>query len=182
MSRCPTPQKFIEKTPPTKKSAVKQLFDGPYLEPGEEYDFSERNKSKEIYMHRYSSSLSYSPREPLLKSHIHLDSFSPSRRPRLEKRPTSSTPESTRIKRHIPPSPISRLAGQFESDEEKTPKQVTNAHLLRVIKENHKEHDAQISELSVENANLRNELSKTRRALVRRITRLVGIFGVGSKD
>ena len=58
-----------------------------------------------------------------------------------------------RVKRHIPPPPITRPGGKYESDDEKVLKGLKVAQLIRTViklRDGHKELSDQVAELTLE--------------------------------
>ena len=81
----------------------------------------------------------------------------------------ASSPEGAkRVKRHIPPPPITRPGGQFESDDEQVLKGPKVAQLLRIViklRDGHKLLSDRLAELTLELKSVKDDYDTLRRGL-----------------
>ena len=83
----------------------------------------------------------------------------------------SSPKGAKRVKRHIPPPPITRLGGQFESDDEQVLKGPKVAQLLRTViklRDGHKELSDRVAELTLELKSIKDDYDMLRHGLALR--------------
>ena len=88
----------------------------------------------------------------------------------------ASSPEGAkRVKRHIPPPPITRPGGQYESEDEQVLKGPKVAQLLCTViklRDGHKELSNYVAELTLELKSIKNDYDTLHRGLDAKIERL----------
>ena len=130
---------------------TKRLFADPLppmpLEEGQEHIYSLYTKSRDVVSHNYVTTPTHTTTTPSPPQHFHIVGIrtlgrgngkglmlglSPMDKGETES--MASSPEGDkRVKRHIPPPPITCPGGQFESDDEQVLKGPKVAQLLRTV-------------------------------------------------
>ena len=137
------------------------------LEEGQEHVYSLYTKSGDVVSHNYVTTPTHTTTTPSPPQHFHvvgirtpgggygkglMPGLSPKDKGEAESM-ASSPKGAKRVKRHIPPPPITRPGGQFESDDEQVLKGPKVAQLLRTViklRDGHKELSDRMAELTLE--------------------------------
>ena len=152
------------------------------LEEGQEHVYSLYTKSGNVISHNYVTTPTRMTTTPSPPQHFHvvgirtpgggygkglMAGLSPKDKGETES--VASSPEGAkRVKRHIPPPPITRPGGQFESDDEQVLKGPKVAQLLRtVIKlcNGHKELSDRLAELTLVLKSVKDDYNTLRHSL-----------------
>ena len=146
-------------------------------------------KSGDVVSHNYVTTPTCTTTSPSPPQHFHVvgirtpgGGYGKRLMPRLspkdegEAESVASSPKGAkRVKRHIPPPPITRPGGQYESGDEQVLKGPKVAQLLRTViklRDRHKELSDRVAELTLELKSVKDDYDTLRRGLGVKIERL----------
>ena len=152
------------------------------LEEGQEHIFSLYTKSGDVVSHNYVTTPTCTTTAPSPPQRFHVvgirtpgGGYSKGLMPGLSPKDkgeakfvASSAKGAKRVKRHIPPPPITRSGGQYESEDEQVLKGPKVAQLLRTViklRDGHKELSDRVAELTLELKSVKDDYDTLRRCL-----------------